>query len=191
MTDRKMISDPKRLKALSHPLRWKLIDVLTINGSATATQCAEAVGESVASCSYHLNMLAKYGFVQQAEGGQGREKPWRLIDREQSYTHDGLNEEDTLAAEAATEALLEHEFQRMRGYLRTHDREPDAWRGFGGFTGMTQHLTAAEASRLREDIEALFQRYSGRNEMENRPSGSRPVRFQLMSYAIPGTEETP
>ncbi len=186
-----MISDPKRLKALSHPLRWKLIDVLTINDSATATQCAEAVGESVASCSYHLNMLAKYGFVQQAEGGQGREKPWRLIDRQQSYTHDGLDEEGALAAEAATEALLEHEFQRMRGYLRTHDREPEEWRQIGGFTGMLQHLTADEATTLRKDIEALFEQYSGRNLPENRPSGSRPVHFQLMSFAVPGTSETP
>jgi predicted transcriptional regulator len=72
------ITDPKALRALSHPTRWKLIELLGLERTATATRCAEFTGESVASCSYHLNMLAKYGFVEQAEGGTGREKPWKL-----------------------------------------------------------------------------------------------------------------
>jgi len=29
------------LRALAHPLRWKLIDLLGSEGSATATRCAE------------------------------------------------------------------------------------------------------------------------------------------------------
>lgn len=62
------ISDPKALRALSHPFRWKLINLLTEEGPCTATQCAAVLGESVASCSYHLNMLAKYGFVAEVEG---------------------------------------------------------------------------------------------------------------------------
>lgn len=191
MADRKTITDAERLKALAHPLRWKLIDVLAINDTATATQCAAVVGESVASCSYHLNMLAKYGFVAQAEGGQGREKPWRLTDRDHSYTHDGWDAEGVLAAEAATEALLEHEFDRMRAYLRGHDREPDEWRSLGGMTGMVQFLTAEEGNALRAEVQVLFERYRGRTDPANRPSGSRPVRFQLLSYAIPGSEEQP
>ena len=191
MAQRRQITDPKRLKALAHPLRWKLIDVLSINDTATATQCAAAVGESVASCSYHLNMLAKYGFVEQAEGGQGREKPWRLLERDQSYTHEGMDTEGVLAAEAATEALLEHEFQRAREYLRGHDAEPDRWRSVGGLTGLLSFLTADEANRLRDDVNALFDRYRGRAEAQDRPSGSRPVRFQMISFAIPGTDETP
>ncbi|GAA4418864.1 helix-turn-helix domain-containing protein [Actinokineospora soli] len=189
--DRRKITDPQRLKALAHPLRWKLIDVLTINDTATATQCAAAVGESVASCSYHLNMLAKYGFVEQAEGGQGREKPWRLLDRHQSYDDEGMDVDGARAAEAATEALLEHEFDRARQYLRGHDREPEPWRRMAGLTGLLSFLTADEATELRADVNALFDRYRDRAEAQKRPSGSRPVRFQLISFAIPGTEETP
>ncbi len=88
MPDQKepLISDPKRLRALAHPLRWKLIDLIDSEQTATATRCAEVLGESVASCSYHLNMLAKYDYVEQALGGQGREKPWRLVSRGQSFT---------------------------------------------------------------------------------------------------------
>ena len=53
--------DALTLRALTHPLRWKLLDLIGSELSATATRCAEVLGESVASCSYHLGILAKYG----------------------------------------------------------------------------------------------------------------------------------
>jgi hypothetical protein len=53
-----------------------LVALLRRDGPQTATQAARAIGESVASCSFHLRQLAKYGLVEEA-GGRGREKPWR------------------------------------------------------------------------------------------------------------------
>ncbi|UVS82622.1 helix-turn-helix domain-containing protein [Actinokineospora sp. UTMC 2448] len=192
MADRKMITDPQRLKALAHPIRWKLLDALSIAETATATQCAAAIGESVASCSYHLNMLAKYGFVEQAEGGQGREKPWRLAERERSYDHEGLDEEGVLAAEAATDAFLEHEFDRVRTYLRGHGRESEEWRRAFSLMGMHAHLTPDEAIGLQAEVQSLFDRYRDRSDNSAlRPSGSRPVRFLLTNFVIPDTPETP
>ena len=44
---RKTISDPKELRALAHPLRMRLLQLITREGRLTATQCAAAVGESV------------------------------------------------------------------------------------------------------------------------------------------------
>jgi len=54
-----------------------LVALLRRDGAQTATQAAKATGESVASCSFHLRQMAKYGLVEQAGGGRGREKPWR------------------------------------------------------------------------------------------------------------------
>ena len=68
------------LRALAHPLRWQLIDLLDSTGQATATQCAEALGETVASCAYHLSILGKYGYARQVAGHAGREKPWELTE---------------------------------------------------------------------------------------------------------------
>src|SRR5919108_4996665 len=110
------ISDPKALRALSHPTRWKLIELLDLEDTATATRCAEFTGESVASCSYHLSMLAKYGFVEQADGGTGREKPWRRSVRRLSVQQAGLGTEAELAAEVLTEVYLDHELERMKDY---------------------------------------------------------------------------
>ena len=74
------------LRALAHPLRWQLIDLLDSTGQATATQCAEALGETVASCAYHLSILGKYGYARQVAGHAGREKPWELTDIPQNLS---------------------------------------------------------------------------------------------------------
>src|SRR5258707_15026402 len=65
------------MRALAHPTRLALLDHLHTVDHATATECAAAVGDSPSSCSYHLRALAKWGFVEEAEGGAGRERPRR------------------------------------------------------------------------------------------------------------------
>src|SRR5580700_11568611 len=71
------LSDPRALRAMAHPIRLSLIGVLRREGPLTATQAGELIGESSASCSFHLRQLAKYGLVEEAGGGHGRERPWR------------------------------------------------------------------------------------------------------------------
>src|SRR5579872_2886079 len=71
------LTDPRALRALAHPLRLKLVGVLRLHGPLTATRAGELLGESSASTSFHLRQLAKYGLVEEAGGGHGRERPWR------------------------------------------------------------------------------------------------------------------
>jgi predicted ArsR family transcriptional regulator len=180
------ITDPQRLKALAHPFRWKLIRLLGTEDTATATRCSEVLGESVASCSYHLNMLAKYGFIEEATGGQGREKPWQLTSRSQTLSTEGLDDETKLAVEAAGEAFLETEFAEIRARVRTEDTEPKEWRDYIGIHGNTLWVTPAEATELLAEIERLVDRYRDREEKpELRPDGARLARLFLASYVTP------
>jgi hypothetical protein len=186
MTDAR-ISDPKALRALSHPFRWKLINLLTEEGPRTATQCSAKLGESVASCSYHLNMLAKYGFVAEVEG-PGRQKPWQIINRHQTISSEGLDDEAAMAAEAAVLAYLDHEFERTRERLRQHDLLPEKWRvpGGVGINSATKFLTIEELVELQGELRALLDRYDERTDNpELRPEGARPVRFFLSTTVSP------
>src|ERR1700729_1277013 len=72
------ITDAQTMRALSHPVRIALIEALTVYGAMTATQVGERIGESSTTCSFHLRQLAKYGFVEEAGGGKGRARPWRM-----------------------------------------------------------------------------------------------------------------
>ncbi|GAA3658537.1 ArsR family transcriptional regulator [Lentzea atacamensis] len=181
------ITDPKALRALSHPFRWKLINLLNEEGPSTATQCSAKLGESVASCSYHLNMLAKYGFVAEVEG-PGRQKPWQLVNRHQTITSEGLDDESAMAAEAAVVALLDNEYERTRERLRQHDRLPEEWRAPGGIgiNSSTKFLTIDELIELQNELRAVLGRYSERMDRpELRPDGARPVRFFLSTTVSP------
>lgn len=185
-TERPTITEPKRLRALSHPLRWRLLRLIGDEDTATATRCAEVLDESVASCSYHLNMLAKYGFIEQAEGGQGREKPWRQVGERHTISGEGLDDEGKLAAEAAGDAFLEQEFADIRAILRGVDREPDEWREAMQTNSTSLRLTAAEASELKERLNAVTAEYEHRwDDADNRPEEVRRVRVFTSTVVVP------
>jgi Helix-turn-helix domain len=189
MTDGRKIRDPKALRALAHPLRWQLLDLLGSEGSATATRCSEVLGESVASCFYHLGMLAKYGYIEEVPGRTGREKPWRLASAEQDLGPAGLDSEGELAAEAATEAFLEHEFARTRQRYRRQSLEPEQWQP--ALLGESVWLTEQEYTAAKQDLLAVLVKYRrGRDLLDpsRRPAGSREARlFVAASVAPPVT----
>lgn len=186
MSDQDEIRDPRRLRALAHPLRWKLIDLLAAEPTATATRCALVLDESVASCSYHLNVLAKYGYVEEAPGGQGREKPWRLVSRHQSFSGRGLDVDGRLAAQEAGDAFLAHEFDRLRVAMREHPGVPDEWRDATTLSASTTYLTPEEALEIRQTLRELHDRYEKRgDDPANRPEGSREVRLFTTLFLAP------
>ncbi|MFL6126197.1 ArsR/SmtB family transcription factor [Actinophytocola sp.] len=183
--ERRRITDPKALRALAHPLRWKLIEFLGREGTATATQCAEETGESVANCSYHLNLLAKYDYVERAEGGQGREKPWQLVHQGQSITDMGVDEETRLAAQAASAAFLDHAFTQIRERFLASHLLPEDWRAVLGTNTSTDFLTLDELEELHEMVTAFNDRFKERRyNPELRPEGAQPV-YVFLSTSIP------
>ena len=93
------------------------MDLIGSETTATATRCAEVLGESVASCSYHLGILGKYGYIELVPGQAGKEKPWRLVSRQQNLDPSDLDTEGALAAEAAAGAFLDHELARISSGL--------------------------------------------------------------------------
>jgi len=181
-----MSTDPHALRALAHPLRWKLIDVLDREGSATATRCAELLGESVASCAYHLGILAKYGYIEVVPDRTGREKPWRLTDSQQRLGGDDLDLEGQVAAEAATEVFLEHEFARIRQHVRQQDRESPQWREAGCVVGSSMWVTAEELGEIKRQLMEIAYRFTARDaDPSSRPEGARQARVFSASSVVP------
>ena len=187
------ISDPKALRALAHPLRWQLIDHLELETSATATRCAEVTGESVASCSYHLNVLAKYGFIEETDGGSGREKPWRLTGHDQSWAAggEGLDVESALAAQTLSDAMLDHHLAHLKAWLRRRSREQQEWVEATGITRGLAFVTDEELAQLTVELRAIANRYADRLEKpELRPKGARPAQvFVSTSLSRPPEAE--
>ncbi|MFD4372035.1 winged helix-turn-helix domain-containing protein [Streptomyces sp. NPDC058486] len=183
------LTDPRALRAYAHPLRMTIVGLLRRHGPFTATRAAELTGESVASCSYHLRILAKYGLVEEAPGGRGREKPWQATAR---YTEWPAHSEDPAVAQA-TDALsiaaAELYFARFARSLAGRGDVPKEWREAEAFGDTLVYLTPGELSSLKERIDELFRPYEDRqDDPALRPPGALPVSFMKIAYLDPDTE---
>jgi hypothetical protein len=175
-----------RLRALAHPLRWKVMHVVDSEGTATATRCAQVLGESVASCHYHLGILGKYGYLEQIPDTPGRERPWRAADRRQDLTPPGPDIEDALASEAATAAFLDVELEEIKARQRRRDAETSEWQAATAVGGATMWVTAAELRELTDELLALLMRYQERSDNGGlRPEGARPSRVFFSTSVRP------
>lgn len=170
-------SDPERMRALAHPLRLRILSLLDDEGEVTATRCAEATGESVASCSFHLRMLAKYGFVEAAER-RGKEKPWRAVGQGRRTRFDPDVPGSLPAAGAVAALLLDQEAGRVRDWLARAGSEAPEWLLASTLTTASFWATRDELADLAREVEALTDRFAGRwDDPSLRPAGSRPARL--------------
>jgi DNA-binding transcriptional ArsR family regulator len=174
---RERITDPERIRALAHPVRIALLDYLGDVTEATATECAEALGESPASCSFHLRMLEKYGYIERAER-RGREKPWRVRTADFDMRPDPGVPGSLPAVQAVASMGLESEFLRAMNWFSRIDRESDEWVQATTFTRSSFWATAEELAQLSRDVQDLTDRFAGRHaDPSKRPEGARFSKF--------------
>src|SRR4029078_10155050 len=93
------LRDPRAMRALAHPARLAILERLSTDGPATATECAEVTGQSPSACSYHLRALAKWGLVAESDGRDRRERRWASQGRFVIGDHDEPRRADVAAAE--------------------------------------------------------------------------------------------
>ncbi|AXB43002.1 ArsR/SmtB family transcription factor [Amycolatopsis albispora] len=178
---RTRVHDVALLKALAHPLRSALLNYLMSVGPRTASECAAAVDSTASNCSWHLRQLAEFGMVERAEGGDGRERPWRA-------KHVGLdfgefdNEPSARSARLAAfgTRLREEELLTQR-YLDTADQAEPEWREAAsiGFYGL--RITAAELAELVAAVDALIRPYVA-TIRQDAPADARPVHASLRAF---------
>jgi len=174
---RERISEPARIRALAHPVRIALLDYLGDVGEATATQCGEVLGESPASCSFHLRMLEKYGYIERAEA-RGREKPWRVRAADFDLRPDPGAPGSVHAVQAVASVGLESEFHRALEWFARVDREDDEWVQATTFTRSSFWATVEELAELSRDVQNLTDRFAGRHaDPSKRPPGARYSRM--------------
>jgi len=180
----KRITDPKALRALAHPLRLSLLALLRTEGPLTATKAAELLGESSASCSFHLRQLAKYGLVEEAGGGHGRERPWQATAMLTDVPEVADNPEFDAAAQLFRSIVLDGYMNTASRWVEVRGEEPIEWQRAAQFNDVLLYVTAAELESLSEKMRALYDRYGDRlTAPELRPAGSRLV--QVIQIGVP------
>jgi DNA-binding transcriptional ArsR family regulator len=182
------ILDAGALRALAHPLRFQLVELLA-EGPSTASALGRRVGESSGSTSYHLRQLAKEGLIEEApELGNARDRWWRVV--RGGWTLEGFDvleaEETRDDAQMVLEEVLRARFQRLRRWHREAPRWGDAWvHSTVEMTGRFQ-LTREELAALTEELVAVVDRYrdlqADRATPGNEVAGMVPVTVQIDAF---------
>src|SRR6476659_483020 len=124
------LTEAKALSALANPFRARMIDVLKVDGPATASTLAQRTGQAVGSASHHLKVLAEAALVVEAPelAKDRRERWWRLADRGTQWsTADLLGDEAAVAAAHEAESLnLRRQLERLREWMANAGPAP-AW----------------------------------------------------------------
>jgi DNA-binding transcriptional ArsR family regulator len=177
------LTDARALRAYAHPVRMKLVGLLRTEGPLTATRAGELLGESSGTTSFHLRQLAKYGLVEEAGGGTGRQKPWRAT----TTSTDWAAVADTPELAAATGLLntmvAEGYFEQLMRWLEASPEEPPEWQDAAMLGDRILYLTADELTELgrkvRELVDVYFERLV---KPELRPPGSRLVSYLNIAF---------
>ncbi|HET9720549.1 MAG TPA: helix-turn-helix domain-containing protein [Solirubrobacteraceae bacterium] len=188
----RLVSDAQTLRALTHPTRIALIETLSIHGPMTATEAAEHVGESPSSCSFHLRQLARYGFVEEAGGGQGRRRPWKMTSLGMRFSSVHADPETEVAAAALSSLIRERQLGRYRAWLRTRGSYPPQWRAAAVDDEHVFWVTAEELTALSQRLltELLPLHRERLDDPSRRPPGALPVELLVLGYPIVPPRDT-
>lgn len=180
---RRLLDDPRTIRALAHPTRLALQSIIGRSGQITAAAAARELGISHALTVHHLRQLEKYGFVQQVEGADHREKPWRI-----AHTSYDIEDADAQPGGADALAVLEQvgaetALEELGRWQEIRNSWPNGWRKHTGVGRSTIYLTEDELGGLVEAFDALVSAYVEQRPLDDvasRPEGSRAVTMTLI-----------
>ena len=184
------LTDPRALRAYAHPVRMALVGLLRTEGPLTATRAAELLGESSGTCSFHLRQLAKYGLVEEAGGGTGREKPWRATTTSTTWDAVTDTQEMTAATGLLQTVIAEGYFTQLMRWLEASPTEPAEWRQAAMLGDRILYVTPGELTELGRRVLELVDEYFERQVRPDlRPQGARLVSW--LGIAFPNDFRTP
>lgn len=181
---RDVVLDATTLKALTHPLRPRILSALRLHGPATASRLAAHLGVNTGATSYHVRQLAEAGFVVEAsEMGNARDRWWRAAHARTYFdTHDA-DQETSAAYLSAVAAGYADNAQRAIAEIATL---PPEWEDAGTFSNFTLRLTPHETTSLMAELTAVVRGYRPHQGTEDAPADARPVAVNLEVFLAPG-----
>ncbi len=192
MPEMRHITDPKTMRALTHPVRLALLEALALEGPLTATQAGELIGESPTTCSFHFRQLAKYGFVEEAGGGPGRQRPWKRVDVWMNFSDTNDDPEANIAAKGLERLLFERGVARIRRFYETKAELPKVWQEASDSTQAVLYVTPEELREVTTQLLSILKSFHPRLENHSlRPENSMPIELLVFAFPVQGPSVMP
>ncbi|MYV59106.1 helix-turn-helix domain-containing protein [Streptomyces sp. SID4931] len=164
--------DGAALKALTHPLRLTLLGLLRQHGPATASELAVRTGESSASTSYHLRVLAKYAFVAEADHRDSRERRWKSVHDVTSWSNEAMHASP--GGSVILSVLRRRQVEHLQQSLDRHEADLDSgrlgeeWQEPSGLSDLMPRLTPESLAELWEVFRAKTAELTARDAEDPR-----------------------
>ena len=148
------VTDVEALRALTHPLRARLLGELRLNGAATASQLGRRLGESSGATSYHLRQLARFGFIHEGpEQASRRERVWEaahaLTTIDPARFLGGAGQE---VVDEITGRQVERLVDQSTTWVATRASWSAEWVSSAGYDDTMARLSPAACARLHERL---------------------------------------
>jgi predicted ArsR family transcriptional regulator len=172
---------PQQMKALTHPVRVRMLGLLRLDGPATATSLAERLGLNTGATSYHLRQLAQHGFISEdTERGNGRDRWWRAVhDSTRTDFAQQRGSDEEVEAYLATVALVYAD--RLRAAVAEWSFLPEEWRSVGTISDWERTLTPAAADALVRAMTRLVEETPDSDEDD-----AAPFAVNINAFPRPG-----
>jgi DNA-binding transcriptional ArsR family regulator len=178
------LADPKVMRALAHPTRVRLLYEVGLRGTLTATQAAEVVGGTPAAAAYHLRTLGRYGFIKEAEGGTGRERPWKIAEVGLTWDDNSPDPAEQAGARLLSDVVYELWAGNIERYHHRSGAYPEDVREVSGASEYILFATVEEMREFRQQLLALLKPFQDRiTDPAQRPPGHLP--FEIVSFTHP------
>ena len=180
--------DVTQLKAITHPLRLRMLGLLRLHGPSTATRLAEELDLNSGVTSYHLRQLERHGFAEEAtELGDRRDRWWRATAQFTRYDAPATTREGKEAVDAFHQAVITADTMRLQEAVQARSGLPEEWRRVASTCDAVVHVTPEQAGEIRCRLEAqLWQLLEGLPAPpEPAPEGTRLFEIQLHAFPRP------
>ncbi|MCC5576171.1 helix-turn-helix transcriptional regulator [Microtetraspora sp. AC03309] len=187
MSDDRSITDSRVLAAMAHPVRRRLLDLLKLDGPATASTLAQETGEAVGNVSHHLRALAAAGLIEEAPelARDRRERWWRRTTRTLCWS--SADFADDAAGEAIARAADSLNLERQAGHIRRWADQPQSeqerWPRGPFSTEAWLRVTDDELAQFADEIRQVMSRWA---EREVPDDGRERDTVFAFARAVPG-----
>ncbi len=189
------LHDPGVLRAIAHPMRYRILTELSATGPMRAADIARELGIPANQASFHLRQLARYGLVEEdpEAGRDRRDRVWRPT------SENGLNLDLELIEEQPGGQPASRVFRRnatawgrvVIDHAFEGERVPGTKRWI---SEQALRLTKNEANAMSEELDAVALRWSERTRGQGGERRTYLLYSILQPYpdgrdAAPGAEQ--
>jgi DNA-binding transcriptional ArsR family regulator len=183
----RQVGESRVLVAVAHPLRRRLMDILRVDGPATASMLSERTGEAVGNISHHLKVLGASQLIEEAPelARDRRERWWRLVSdglrwSTSQFAGDPAGE---VIASAAESMNLDHHMGMVRSWLASGRGLSGPWSEAAFSTDHWLRLSPDELRELSRELIALLDRWANRPVPDD---GVAREPVYVFAHGVPG-----